>query len=228
MFLNNKYTIWYNSIIERAKDRNWSKKTAPVYVEGHHILPKSIVPNNDIVYLTAREHYICHLLLPKMLEGENRRKMIFALLRLVTGNKNVVYCESSYAYEQIKIKNSKASSERSKSYWSTVPKTVRSEMRRGEKNGRFGKVVSEETRKKISKANKGKLIGEMHPLWNKAHSEDSKEKMSRNRKGKAVGSANPMFGKSASKGKKWFNNGVIERYFKVDQVPEGFIQGRLR
>lgn len=76
MYIKNKYCVWYNNIISRAKNRNIAG-----YVERHHILPLSCGGEDietNIVLLTAREHYICHLLLTKMLTGENRIKMISA------------------------------------------------------------------------------------------------------------------------------------------------------
>lgn len=79
-FIENKYTTWYFSIINRAKNR-------PVigYVENHHIIPKSIGGDNTInnlVSLTAKEHFICHLLLIKMLDGKNKAKMVYAAWQL--------------------------------------------------------------------------------------------------------------------------------------------------
>ena len=58
------YVNVYYSIIKNRLDN-------PVegYVERHHIVPKSEggTDNDDnIVALTAREHYICHLLLAKI------------------------------------------------------------------------------------------------------------------------------------------------------------------
>jgi hypothetical protein len=41
--------------------------------------------------------------------------------------------------------------------------------------------------------------------------------ISKNNKGK--------FG--AATGKFWYNNGIEEKYFVVDQQPEGFVRGRL-
>lgn len=75
-FLINKYTKWYNSIVER-------RLAHPVegYVERHHIIPKSLGGSNDqsnLVALTAREHYICHLLLLRMTTGAERLKMLRA------------------------------------------------------------------------------------------------------------------------------------------------------
>jgi hypothetical protein len=43
-FKNNKYTKWYISIIENAYDRNLEKD---LYVEKHHIIPKSLKGTND-------------------------------------------------------------------------------------------------------------------------------------------------------------------------------------
>ncbi len=103
MFIQNKYTKWYYNIVKQASLR------APVgYIEKHHIIPKSMGGSNDkenIVALTAREHFICHLLLTKMTEGTNRYKMLHAVWRLTTSRKDKV---SSKIYEQIKIERSKA------------------------------------------------------------------------------------------------------------------------
>ncbi len=79
MYLTNKYTKWYNNIILTAKARSLLKIG---YSEKHHIIPKSLGGNNskdNIVALTAREHYVCHLLLPKMTTGKDRNKMAYAL-----------------------------------------------------------------------------------------------------------------------------------------------------
>jgi hypothetical protein len=86
MYLDNKYTIFYNSIILAARNRNiTTKKEAKRmlgYVERHHIIPKSLGGDNsaaNLVYLTGREHFICHWLLSKMTTGSSRELMLFAL-----------------------------------------------------------------------------------------------------------------------------------------------------
>lgn len=79
-FINNKYSKWYFSIIERSKTR-----TVVGYSENHHIIPKSLGGDNskaNLARLTAREHYICHRLLVKMLSGEEKHKMIYAIRRM--------------------------------------------------------------------------------------------------------------------------------------------------
>jgi hypothetical protein len=230
---NNKYTKWYFNIVKRAIDRKWDK-THDGYTEKHHILPKSIETNNIVIHLTAREHFICHLLLPKMLiDGTHNRKMVLALPRLIHGNKNKVYFKSSKIYETIKQMHSIAAKERSTIYWSDIPKEERSQMRSGEKNSRYGKEVSVATREKISIANKGRLAKEKHPLWNKGHSEETKKTMSENAiiSGRSKGKNNPMYGKlGAAHGKKLYHDPInkIEKYFTVGTQPQNFMIGRIK
>jgi len=52
--------------MRKAEQRGWTKKSAPCYVEKHHVFIKAIFgENNRVVYLTAREHVLAHLLLFK-------------------------------------------------------------------------------------------------------------------------------------------------------------------
>jgi len=84
IFINNKYTAWYFSIINAAMNR---PNTG--YTERHHIIPKSLNGSDDrdnLVRLTAREHFICHQLLTKMTAGLERIKMLHALGKFVQTN----------------------------------------------------------------------------------------------------------------------------------------------
>jgi hypothetical protein len=75
--LTNKYSKLYYKITSNAKQR-----ITEGYTELHHIIPQSLGGSNDkenLVELTAREHFICHWLLIKMTEGEDRSKMLYAL-----------------------------------------------------------------------------------------------------------------------------------------------------
>ncbi len=81
LFLENKYSKWYFSIIENARARHLDN----VYVEKHHIIPKSMGGDNfteNLVNLTAKEHFICHLLLVKMVFDEHKKKMNYAYWRM--------------------------------------------------------------------------------------------------------------------------------------------------
>lgn len=59
-----------------------------VYTEDHHILPRSIFPfyrrtKENIVTLTARQHFIAHLILSKVfLDVEDRARMLKAFYRM--------------------------------------------------------------------------------------------------------------------------------------------------
>ena len=69
-------------------------KKDDVYYEKHHIVPKSLGGSNspdNLVLLTAREHYIAHLLLYnhyKNIGGDSFRKMSYALVSMASTNKN--------------------------------------------------------------------------------------------------------------------------------------------
>ncbi len=76
MFINNKYKSWYDSIIQKAKVRNLSG-----YREKHHILPRCLGGKDtktNLVKLTAREHFIVHMLLCKFTKGQAKRSMLYA------------------------------------------------------------------------------------------------------------------------------------------------------
>lgn len=77
--LDNKYAKWYFSIMAKAKIRDISGYT---YLEKHHIKPKSIGGNNtkdNLVLLTAKEHFVAHRLLVKFVEKRHKPKMLRAV-----------------------------------------------------------------------------------------------------------------------------------------------------
>ena len=98
IFLENKYTTWYERIISNRK----SYPLVGCYTEIHHIVPRSLGGSNDLtnlVALSAREHYLCHKLLTKMTTGDNNRKMWWAYHRMIHGNTTVL---SGKAYEKFR------------------------------------------------------------------------------------------------------------------------------
>ncbi len=105
MFIQNKYTKWYFRIVNFALCRILDKN---IYVERHHIIPKSLGGSNsltNLVKLTAREHFVCHRLLPKMTDGINKKKMIYAQNMMLQKSRTQQrdYKITSSTYEQIKI-----------------------------------------------------------------------------------------------------------------------------
>ena len=80
----NKYARCYASIITRAKA---NEDLFIGYSERHHILPKAFKLGGEkdplnIVKLTAREHFICHLLLARMFQGPHHFSMVNAAICL--------------------------------------------------------------------------------------------------------------------------------------------------
>jgi hypothetical protein len=111
MFIDNKYTTWYYKIVDRARDR-----LIDGYVEKHHIIPKSLGGTDDksnLVVLSAREHYLCHLLLTKMTKGLQKRSMCHAVWNIINQKRSYQHRHrvSSRMYEIIKRDNAKALSE---------------------------------------------------------------------------------------------------------------------
>jgi hypothetical protein len=110
MFKACKYTIWYYNIIRLSQQRSHF----PVYTERHHIIPKCLGGTNkkdNLVQLTAREHFICHLLLTRMTESaEDKRKMWYAAWCLISfkgRNKERNFKFNSRSFEKIREYRSK-------------------------------------------------------------------------------------------------------------------------
>jgi hypothetical protein len=196
MYLQNKYSQCYYSIINRAKSRDLPKE---IYTESHHIIPKSLGGSNDqsnLVKLTAREHFICHLLLPKMLTGISKRKMSFAIWSMLnrdhSKNKSR-YKVNSHRYESIKKQVAEAISQLHKG--KTVSVETREKLSKsslGRESAFKGHTHSAESKQKLSAARKGKttsletITKILESRKHYRHSEETKQKISANNKGKTV------------------------------------------
>jgi hypothetical protein len=145
LFHNNKYTRWYHAIIYKAIAEQ--RKRLPigsvdrVYYEAHHIIPKSM-GGKEIVLLTAKEHFICHLLLTKM---TNDYKMKHAAFRMMNGKNEEKYRITSSVYSYLKKCKAEATSVRHKG------KVNSPETRRLMSENQSGMKRSKETREKQSK-----------------------------------------------------------------------------
>jgi hypothetical protein len=98
------YIKIYTQIIDRAQNRNLDG-----YFELHHITPKCIGGKDiseNLVKLTAREHYICHKLLCKIYPQED--KLLYSLWLMAIGknrqSKLDPYKISGREYEDLKLK----------------------------------------------------------------------------------------------------------------------------
>lgn len=90
----------YYDLIEHAKKQTRNRSID--YFELHHILPRSMGGDDNLenlVWLTAREHFIAHYLLWKFTTGENHYKMCYAFRFLSIKNNRHI---SSREYEKLK------------------------------------------------------------------------------------------------------------------------------
>lgn len=183
-FINNKYTKWYFNIICNAKSRI-SESSA--YYENHHIIPKSLSGSNDknnLVRLTGKEHFICHILLTKMTNGKDKSKMIFAANMMSnnfggkTGKRHIV---SGAIYQKLKEEAIGLLSKQNtgKQAWNKgkklPPQSAESNIKRSLKTKGISRgPFSEEHIKNLSKAQLGKispLRGKTTSLKNKSYEE---------------------------------------------------------
>ena len=207
------YELIYNRFINSRKLRDIGDT---IYYEKHHIIPRSLGGSNDnenLIKLTAREHYFAHLLLAKFAGP----KMIIALSYFITGinryGGGVKFNPSSRKIGKIIEEANKA---RSKIL--------------------IGRKFSDEHRKNLSKGKKG------IPAHNKGkpRSEESNKKQSDSMKGKPAWNKNLTGEQYKSKykngglkppsmtGYKWINNGLNQAKLAPNkELPENWVFGRL-
>jgi len=118
MFTNKFYSKVYFSTIEKAVQRGWKKARGR---ERHHIIPQSLGGSNNksnLVYLSCREHFLCHWLLVKMTEGEYYHKMVYALMGMRAENQHQERYQTIFTarvYEKYRIEHAEYHSKLMKS-----------------------------------------------------------------------------------------------------------------
>ena len=200
------YKRIYEQLIDKASSQNRVKYQG-TYYEKHHIIPKCLGGEDkkeNFVLLTAREHYIAHLLLYKIYPQEY--KLCFALYAMcnwgTNKNKDKKECVNSRLYEKIKIEASRKISEILKGRKLTPEQYEKllknaekrkgychpNSIHKGEKNGLYGKKRPSYIGEAVAKANRERiwtsemraktgLRGEKNPWYGKHITEEMKEKM---------------------------------------------------
>jgi hypothetical protein len=162
-----EYLKIYNQIINNAKSR-----TINGYTEKHHIVPKCLGGTNkkdNIVSLTAKEHYICHKLLCEIYPDENKLKYAFWRMCNVANNEfqHRTYTVSSRDYNRIKQEVAEITSKRTKHYSDAVRKLI------GEKVSK--KLKGRPSDKKgIPNPNHSEWMKENNPMKGKTHTDEVK------------------------------------------------------
>ena len=94
------YSKIYEEIIENRKNKEYNG-----YTESHHIIPRSLGGSDkkeNLVDLSAREHFICHLLLTKMYDKNSYEwhKMVRAFSMMSVSSSNQKRYMTSKLYKQ--------------------------------------------------------------------------------------------------------------------------------
>jgi hypothetical protein len=149
------YLKIYNKITNNGKNR-----VLTGYTETHHIIPKCVGGTNDewnLVKLTAKEHFICHLLLCEIYP--KNKKLKFALWNMCNVSRDYQkrYKVSGKLYEIIRKEYSKSVT--------------------GKNNPRYGVKLTEDIKQKISNSRIGKYGGDKNPFFGKTHTDKTKEKL---------------------------------------------------
>lgn len=141
------YSAVYCALISKRLQNPITKDDC--YCETHHIIPKSEGGTNDpdnLVNLTPREHYIAHLLLAKIYDDI---KMYNAVRFIVCGSEGLRH--SSRLYANMKVQFSRKMSESMKG----KPKSEEQKRKMSEAHkGKKKPPISEEHRRKLSEASK--------------------------------------------------------------------------
>lgn len=215
------------------------------YTERHHMVPLSIIPKDahisdeiNLIILSAREHFIAHLILSKVFCDRTieKRNMVFALHMMTRNNnkmnRNIV---SSRDYNYIREQMSIVMKE------NPINKS-------GIKNSFYGKHHNEESKRKISEARKRSnhdYKGENNPMYGKHMSRESKERLSNSLKGNKNGCGNKgnklseTAKRNISQAKMGENNPAYGKYFVTDgtnnlliskneDIPQGYRKGMTR
>lgn len=190
-----------------------------IHLDAHHILPRCLFPDFidkranpwNIIRLTPDEHYIAHYYLYRLFPEVH--KLAYSWWRFNhkrrvgdTIDDNILI---TYASEAAEARNRWLDSLR-------------------------GKPLTEEHRRRIGIANKGKkmapnvgiAVGRANHL--RVHSKETRDRLSNSLRGKVRSPESIERYRRSKLGKRFYNNGTEQRLLNPEDVPEGFVPGRLR
>lgn len=203
------YERIYNQIIERAKNRILIS-----YKETHHIIPRCMNGTDkkeNLVNLTAREHFICHLLLTRI--HPNHKGLRLAIWHMCNAKRSYQgrYKPNSRLYEMIR--------------------TEYREHIKGENHPAYGRKNSDEVKLKMSKIAKERFKDSSGTFKGKLHSQETKNRLSEIGKNWKPSDYQKQKIKERLHGTKWFHtpDGTNFRTNPNDPkiVEEGWLKGRF-
>ena len=165
------YQKIYSSLIKRAKTRELIEG----YKESHHITPKCLGGSDDadnLVDLTAREHFIAHLLLAKI---HNNSKLWVAVLMMKGKKQRYI---NGRLYEMAKKQRSLHMKGNQNAKGAVIPQSTRDAIAESNKNRGFTDVMREKCTFKGKKHTDEHKLHMSQILTNRIFSDETKKRMS--------------------------------------------------
>jgi hypothetical protein len=171
-------------MIEKASNRI---NTPDTYLESHHILPKSMYPEHkdadwNRVLLTAREHFLVHWLLTRMVDLPLDKRSMWYSFWAMTMNRGKRHRIPSRLWARLREQRGEMTAEQNRSrVWTEESK---------EKLRQFnkGKTQTAESNAKRSAKLKGRTLSEEHKdklkVTKKPFTDEHKQKLSEAKLGK--------------------------------------------
>jgi hypothetical protein len=171
------YQKIYDEIIKKTKIENRIKleknQDGYIYYEKHHILPRCLGGNDkkeNLILLTAKEHYVCHKLLVRIYPNNKSIYNAFYLMSL-TGRSRYNISSRDYSYGK-ELFVSLPVSEKTKKLFKENRKDFS-----GKNNPMFGRHHTKDARKKQGMSMKGKEPANKGKKGLYHHSEEVLQKM---------------------------------------------------
>jgi hypothetical protein len=132
-----------------------SRKPSTGYVEQHHIYPRSLFPQkandaDNLIALTAREHFLAHWMLHKAFGG--KMTQAFMYMKAECDDQKRHWRLNSSSYQLLREAFSQAMSV------AKTGKPLSEETKRKMSEARIGKPLPESQRLAIGAGNKGKIV----------------------------------------------------------------------
>lgn len=173
------YQRVYNQIVERGQIRVLEEG---VYCEVHHIIPRCMDGQDErenLVVLTAREHFLVHWLLTKIYPENYKLIHAFWMMCNIKNNKQKRYIPSSRTYQEARELFSKIHSKNSKGHKRTeesIEKQILSYSLRTEEQRLQTKEQYKETFNLKSEKERENILSGLKQNWGLPRTQESIEK----------------------------------------------------
>ncbi len=216
----------HDNIIEKARSEHREKYTGHYY-ERHHIVPRCLGGTDDsdnLVLLTAREHFLVHWLLTKIYPEEIL--LVYALNSCGLGNSPHRGGQSwlyKFAREKY-VELLKHNSEWKRKMGKTMEKLI---WIKNDSTGECLRVFSEFIPKfEAAGFSRGRIIHHRRPP-----TEETKKKISNAHIGKKASIATSRKMSEGVKNRRWINDGKISKFVHKDRAQQllqtGWSEGRI-